>query len=332
MGVQSDKGINEINEINNRRIGNIFKSDTLVMLIVLIAVIAAFSVMNGDFLSVNNLMNILYASVIIGLLSIGQTYLIIAGHIDLSCGYIVALTGVTMAVLMRDMSIPWPLAFLMAFGVALCVGLANAALANLFDLQPFIATLAMGSVCHGAAYLLSDGIAVPISDSSFTAIATIALGKIPLAVIILIVLFVVFGFILARTVFGRSIYMIGGNVVAARLAGIKPKKVSTILYLISAGIAAVAGMLYAARMYSALPGAGGGAEFDAITAVVLGGVAFIGGRGNLAGCFIGLIIIQCFANGLTVMSVPAFWQVVAKGMLLIVALIFDYLRRRRLAV
>jgi ribose transport system permease protein len=318
------------NEINKRRVGDIFRSDTVVMLVVLVAVFVAFSVMNSNFLSMNNIMNILLASSIVGLLAIGQTFLIIAGHIDLSCGYLVALTGMVMAVFMRDSGFAWPLAFLIAFGIALCVGLANAALANVFDMQPFIATLAMASVCRGAAYLLGDGIAVPISDASFTKLGTMSVGIVPFPVIILIIFFLVFGFILARTVFGRSIYMIGGNVTAARLAGIKPKKVSTILYLISAGVSAVAGMLYAARMYSALPGAGGGAEFDAITAAVLGGVAFIGGRGNLAGCFIGLIIIQCFGTGLTAMNVPAFWQVVAKGLLLIAALIFDYARRRRL--
>jgi ribose transport system permease protein len=124
--------------------------------------------------------------------------------------------------------------------------------------------------------------------------------------------------------------MIGGNHVAARLAGLNPQKISTILYVISAMVGAFAGVLMTAKMHSGQPGGGGGAEFDAITAAILGGVAFSGGKGNLAGCFIGLLIMQCFNNGLTVINISAFWQVVAKGMLLIVALIFDFFRRKRL--
>ena len=125
--------------------------------------------------------------------------------------------------------------------------------------------------------------------------------------------------------------MIGGNPEAARLAGLNPKKISTILYVIAAMIAAFAGVMMTTRMHSGQPAGGAGSEFDAITAAILGGVAFSGGKGNLAGCFIGLLIMQCFNNGLTVINVSSFWQTVAKGLLLIAALIFDYFRRKKLA-
>jgi ribose transport system permease protein len=299
------------------------------MVIVVIAIILLFTVMNSNYLSFRNMMNVLYAASIIGLLSIGMTYLMIAGHIDLSCGAIAGMSGAIMAVLLRDTVIEhWPLAFLFVVIVALLVGALNAVLVNVFELQPFIATLATASVCTGTSYLLSGGRAVLVENAALIRIGSDRLFGVPITVIIMIVLFVIFGFILARTVFGRSVYMIGGNEVASKLAGLKPKIITSVCYLMSAVIASLAGVLVTARMHSAMPGAVSGSEFDAITAAVLGGVAFIGGRGNLVGCFIGLIIIQCFANGLTVLGVNSFWQVVAKGVLLIAALIFDYVRRK----
>jgi ribose transport system permease protein len=124
--------------------------------------------------------------------------------------------------------------------------------------------------------------------------------------------------------------MIGGNSTAARLAGLNPKKISTILFLTSSMVAAFAGVLMTAKMHSGQPSGGSGAEFEAITGAVLGGVAFSGGKGNLLGCFIGLLIIQGFSNGLTIINISAFWQIVAKGLLLIAALVFDFFRRKRL--
>ncbi|MCL1896253.1 MAG: ABC transporter permease [Clostridiales bacterium] len=315
--------------------GRLFGNNDFVMVIVLVAIILLFTSLNPNFFSFKNMMNILYAASIIGLLAIGMTYLMIAGHIDLSCGAVAGLSGVIIAVLLRDTYIEaWPVAFILTLVVALLVGLANSVLVNVFELQPFIATLAMASVCTGAAYLLAGGRAVLLSNLSLMSIGTDRVGGqngVPITVIVLIVFFVVFGFILSKTVFGRSIYMIGGNVTAAKLAGLNPKRLSMTCYMISAGIAGLAGVLLTARMHSSMPGAGSGGEFDAITAAVLGGVAFTGGRGHLLGCFIGLVIIQTFANGLTVLNVNSFWQVIAKGILLIAALVFDYLRRRAIS-
>jgi ribose transport system permease protein len=312
--------------------GKLLANNDIVMLIVLIAIIILFTLINPNFFSFKNMMNIFYAASIIGLLAIGMTYLMIAGHIDLSCGTVAGLSGVIISVLLRDTDISaWPVAFVITLAIALGVGFANAVLVNVFELQPFIATLAMSSVCTGASYLLSSGRAVLISNQSLMRIGSGRVFGVPITVIILVIFFIVFGYILARTVFGRSVYMIGGNVTAAKLAGLNPKRLAMSCYLMSAGIAALAGVLLTARMHSAMPGAGSGGEFDAITAAVLGGVAFTGGRGNLVGCFIGLIIIQAFANGLTVLGVNSFWQVVAKGILLIAALVFDYIRRRGLS-
>ena len=316
---------------NNRSLKDIFKSNSVMMLLVLVVVIAFFTSLNPNYFSYQNLVvNILHAASIVGLLAISQTYLIIAGHIDLSCGTAAALCGVMMASFMQS-GLPWPVAVIIVLAVSICIGLVNAGLVNIFNLQPFIATLAMASVCQGFAYIICDGRSIPIVNKSFNLIGTSRFLKIPVTAIILVVFFIIFGFILARTVFGRSIYMIGGNPTAARLAGLKPKRISTTLYIMSSLIACLAGIILASRMHSGQPGAVSGSEFDAITAAVLGGVAFTGGKGTILGCLIGLLIIQCFNNGLLIVGVSAFWQVVAKGLLLIAALIFDYIRLKKLS-
>ncbi|HIS81501.1 MAG TPA: ABC transporter permease [Candidatus Scatomonas merdavium] len=309
---------------------SLFKSNEIMMLIVLIVVIAIFSIMNGNYLTYNNMTNILVAASTIGMLAIGETFLIIAGHIDLSSAHIVSLFGVMTALLING-GMPWPLAMIIVVVVSSVVGLANSCLVNIFGLQPFIATLAMSQVCEGVAYLICSGKSVPVNDVVFNEIGTTRVLGIPLPAIIMVILFIIFGLVLSKTVFGRSVYMIGGNPEAARLAGLNPKKISTILYVIAAMIAAFAGVMMTTRMHSGQPAGGAGSEFDAITAAILGGVAFSGGKGNLAGCFIGLLIMQCFNNGLTVINVSSFWQTVAKGLLLIAALIFDYFRRKKLA-
>ncbi|MCD7867468.1 MAG: ABC transporter permease [Clostridiales bacterium] len=308
---------------------SLFDSNELLMVIMLVVVIAVFSILNRNYLSFSNMSNILMAASTIGLLAIGETYLIIAGHIDLSSAHIASMFGVLTAILINA-NVPWPLAIVIVVVTSSVVGLANSCLVNVFGMQPFIATLAMSEVCQGVGYLICDGKSIQVSNKAFTSIGSLRILGIPLPAILMLILFVIFGFILAKTVFGRSIYMIGGNAEAARLAGLKPQKISTILYVISTMVSAFAGVLMTAKMHSGQPTGGSGSEFDAITAAILGGVAFSGGKGNLLGCFIGLLIMQCFNNGLTVMNVSSFWQVVAKGLLLIAALIIDFFRQRRL--
>ena len=314
------------------KVKNLFHSNVFTLLIVLAVVIVIFSFMNQNFYSPANILNIFNAASIIGLLAIGQTYLIISGNIDLSAGSAAAFSGVLMALIIMNTPIPWPIAMILVIGVACLIGVFNSILVNVFTLQPFIATLATASVFEGLAYIICEGRPVAINTESFIFMGS---GKIadtvPIPVLIMLGFFIFFGLILSKTIFGRSVYMVGGNVTAARLAGLQPKRINTILYIISSAIAGLSGIVLAARMHSGAPTAVHGAEFDAITAAVLGGVAFTGGTGTMAGCFVGLIIIQCFNNGLTVNGVSSFWQIVAKGLLLIGALILDHFRRTRMS-
>ena len=306
----------------------LLKSNSAILLLILIVVVIVFSVLNGNYFSTQNATNIFYSATTVGLLAIGETFLIIGGHIDLSNSALAAMSGVMVALLIKS-GMPWPLAMLLVLLVGAVVGLINSTLANVFSIQPFIATLAVASICEGVGYIISDGRPIGVTNRSFINLGTYKLfGWIPVPVIILIVSFLVFGFILKKTTFGRKVYIIGGNAEAAHLAGINPKRISTVLYVLSSAIGALVGIILAARMHTGAPMAASGADFDAITAAVLGGVAFTGGKGTMVGCFIGLMIIQCFNTGLSVVGVSSFWQSVAKGLLLVFALVLDHFRMK----
>ena len=223
---------------------------------------------------------------------------------------------------------PVLLAILIALLAGCLVGAINAALVTFLTLQPFIATLATMSVARGIAYILCNGKAVAISNKTFISFGSYRIfGFLPVPVLLLLIAFVVFGIMLSKTYFGRSIYVLGGNTYAARLAGLNPTAIIFKLHIMESGLAAFAGILLAARMNSGQPSACEGLEFDAITAAVLGGTAFTGGVGTIFGTFLGMLVLQGFKTGLNMVGVQTFWQEVAQGALLVVALAFDFYRK-----
>jgi ribose transport system permease protein len=305
------------------------KSEKLGLLIALVLIIIIFSILTDNkFFQVNNIINILIASAIVGLVAIGESYLLIAGHVDLSPGSVAAFSGVLVTLLLSKGLSMW-IAMPMIIIVGLGIGFINSLLVNKIKLEPFIATLASMSVFRGLAYIICDGKAIFVTDKHFLKMGVGRIFNIPIPVIIFLVMFIIFAVILAKTRFGRSVYMVGGNATAARLAGINAQKVNTKLYMMTAAFAALGGCILAARMSSGQPMASEGLEFDAVTAAVLGGVAFSGGIGTLGGALIGLFIMQGFNNGIMILNVPSFWQTVARGLLLIAALSFDYFRNMK---
>lgn len=317
--------------MQNNLLVRIKKSDfmeKISLVIALFVMIVVFSIFNPNYLSVQNFSNILTACSLMGFVAIAETYLIIGLQIDLSAGSLAAFSSVLAAFLLKHGFSPvFTLLFVIMAGG--CIGVLNATAINYLKLQPFIATLASMSIVRGFAYILCNGRAIGISNANYNLIGSYRLfGFLPIPVLILLVAFIVFAYILSRTYFGRSIYVLGGNSYAAKLAGLNPIKIVYKLYIIAGGLAALAGALLAARMNSGQPSAATGLEFDAVTAAVLGGAAFTGGTGTILGSFLGMLILQSFNTGLLMLGVQTFWQQVAKGMLLIVALAFDYLRKR----
>ena len=314
----------------NNFIAKFKKSDLaerISLIIALVLLVVVFTAFNKNFLTPQNFINILVACSLTGFVAIAETNLIIANQIDLSAGSVAAFSGVLAAVFLRLGVNPY-LSLILAVFAGCLIGVFNAAMINIWNLQPFIATLASMSIVRGFAYILCDGKAVAISDRTFINFGNYRLfGTIPLPAIILIVAFIIFGIVLKRTCFGRSVYVIGGNPYAARLAGLSPAIIRLKLYIISGGLAALAGVLLAARMNSGQPSACDGLEFDAATAAVLGGTAFTGGVGTMLGTLLGMLILQVFNTGLVMLNIQVFWQNVAQGALLVLALVFDYYRK-----
>ncbi len=299
----------------------------IVLIIAQIIVITVFSMINKNYFTMTNLINILTAAALIGLVAVGHTYLIIELENDLSPGSLCAFIGVLSAIMVSNWHMSIWLALPLCMLIGGCVGLFNAFMVNKIHIEAFIATLVTQAIIRGFAYIICDGIPVAISDPSFIWLGKARFLGLPISVWIMIAAFIIFGFILSRTKFGRSVYAIGGNPQAARLAGLNPNKIITISFFMMGVMCALGGVIYVARMQTGQPSANVNLEFDAITAVILGGVSFSGGVGNMFGTVLGVLLIQSFNTGLTMVGVSSFWQYVARGALLLGALTTDYVRK-----
>ena len=311
-----------------KRFASAVGGNNLVLIGAIIVVFILFTAINPNYLTWTNFVNLLVAASLVGIVAVGHSYLIIAGQNDLSPGSLCAFCGVAVALFLQ-WGLPIPVAILLTLCCGVLCGLFNAWMVNCIKLEAFIATLVTQTMVRGFAQLICDGRPVAISNQSFIKIGTARFLSIPVSVWITIIAFIVFGFILARTRFGRSIYAIGGSSEAARLAGLNPRRIVTISFIIIGVLTALGGVVFAARMNAGQPSANVNLEFDAITAVILGGVSFAGGVGSMFGTVLGVLLIQAFGTGLIMVNVPSFWQSVAKGALLLAALTFDYIRKER---
>lgn len=308
-------------------IDQIFASNLLGLLIVTIVMSIVFTCLNRGFISPRNLSNILTAASLSGLIAIGESYLIIAGQIDLSPGALAAFAGVLSGMLAQN-NVPFFLIIILTLAAGAVFGCISAFQVNVLKIQPFIATLAVMSIARGLAYILCGGQPVYIKQAAYIKVGVTRILGVPMPVIILIAAFIICGIVLSRTSFGRNVYATGGNPTAARLAGINIGKVRMKLFILSSCLASLGGIILASRMNTGQPGAGQNVDFDAITASVLGGIAMTGGTGTLSGTFLGVLVLQGFNNGLLLLNISTFWQDVARGLLMIFALTFDFYRKK----
>jgi len=315
-------------EQQNNRKNFLFKflaSESSGIIITIVIMLVAFAFIIPNFFRPANFLNILIAGSLMGLVAIGESMLIIAGHFDLSPGAVSAFSGVMVAILLNN-GVNAFLAIIIVLAMGMLVGLTNATLVNKLKFQPFIATLATASVVRGLAYTVNKGNSEPVYNKSILVLGVGRFLGIPIPVWFLLIVTVFFLVVLKYTRFGRNIYLIGDNPTAARLSGINAEAISTALYMILSSLTALGGILLASRMNTGTPLASQGLEFDGITAAILGGIAFTGGIGNLTGTVLGIFILQGFTNGLLIMNMPSYWQFVARGVILVVALSFDHLR------
>ncbi len=284
------------------------------------------AMMNDRFMTFSNVMNILRQTSINSIIAAGMTFVILTGGIDLSVGSTLAFSGAIAAMLIGKGMSP-----IVAVSIALIVGAGIGMLNGLIiakgKLQPFIVTLATMTVFRGATLVFTDG--KPISTGYeanadlYAEIGNGYLGVIPIPIIVMILVFALGYFILTQTTIGRYVYALGGNEEATKLSGVKTDKIKVFVYAVSGFFAALAGIIITARLSSAQPTAGQGYELDAIAAVVLGGTSLAGGLGSILGTVVGALIIGILNNALNLMNVSSYYQLLVKGVVILVAVLID---------
>jgi len=292
---------------------------------VLVLMIVFFSTQSEFFLSGLNIINILVSASVIGIIAAPATLLLVSGNFDLSVGSGVALIGVVMAWGTANFGLG--VGLLLALLAGLAIGIINGFSVTVVGINALITTLAMLAILRGLALVLADGQTLLLSGFNWLGNARPFLD-IPLPVFIFVGVALTVGFIMRFTVYGRSMYAIGANPVAARLAGIKTKRAVFIAFLMSGVGVVIGGLILVSQLGAASPQAGLGLELAVVTAVILGGASLAGGRGTLTGTILGVFILGVLNNGLTLMNVDSFWQQVAQGTLLLFAVGFDQLRLR----
>ncbi len=294
----------------------------------LIILCVILSILSDNFLTIPNLINVLMQNTIICIIAMGMTFVILMGGIDLSVGSNVAVAGLILAVLMKDMDFPIPLAILITILISGIIGLINGGLITGFNLPPFIVTLGTMSAGRGLAHTLTGGAIVNGFDESFKALAGNFLG-IPIPVIIMFIIFLILWYMLKYTKLGRYSYAIGGNETTCVLSGINVKKYKLIVYVLLGLLCGVAAVILDARLDSALSTNATGYELTAIAAVVIGGTSMSGGEGTLVGTLIGTYIMGVVNNGLSLLIVPSGIQQMFLGGIIVLAVCIDTLRKRQ---
>jgi ribose transport system permease protein len=308
-----------------RSINNFLQIAGILPILLLICIL--FALLSPNFLTTGNAVNILRQASINIVLATGMTFVILTGGIDLSVGSILAVSAVVAVLVSLLPAIGW-LAVPAALLTGLLLGLLNGALITFLNLPPFIVTLGSLTALRGAAFLVANGTTVINRDINFAWVGNSYIGPLPWLVIIALLAVGVSWFVLRQTVLGVQIYAVGGNERAARLTGIKVNRVLLFVYGVSGLLSGLAGIMSSSRLYSATGLLGQGYELDAIAAVILGGTSFTGGIGTIVGTLFGALIIAVLNNGLTLLNMSYFWQLVVKGLVIIVAVIIDRLRKR----
>lgn len=320
--------------MNTRNIKNILKSNAIWLVFIIEVIIFAVA-SGGTFTSPNNIVNILRQVSYYGIASVGMTFVILIAGIDLSIGSIITLVNMICAYLMVNMGVNMWIAVLASLVVAVLIGLLNGFMVSSIGIPALIATFASQTVFEGLAFLITNG--RPISGftktyPAFNLFARWTVAGIPICALIMVACFAIGSFILNKSFFGRYFYAIGGNEEASKLSGILVSKMKYLIYALSGFFAGLAGIVLLSRSGSAQTTVGKGLEFDVITCVVLGGVSVNGGIGRISGVVAGVLIIGSLTNGMILMNVSEYTQMVVKGIVLALAVGIDCMSKRRSVV
>ncbi len=294
---------------------------------VLLLLIIIFSVASKAFLVPSNLFNVARQISMLGIAAVGMAFVLLLGGIDLSIGSVITLVNIVAAWLMVKANVDPVLAALIALAMSASIGFINGWIIANIKMPPLIVTLCAMTILEGVAYIICGGLPIFGFPKAFTVLGQGYIGLIPIPVIIMIVIFVIGSFILNKTFFGRYFYAVGSNEEAANLSGINVKRVKYLVYTLSGLFAGIAGVVLLSRTNSGQALAGKGFEFDVLTAVVLGGVSVNGGSGKISNVVAGVLIIGVLSNGLVLLNVSQYVQMVTKGLVLLLAVGFDCIQK-----
>ncbi|MBS4208078.1 ABC transporter permease [Bacillus sp. FJAT-50079] len=306
------------------------KSQETALLLVLLALILIFSILSPQFFMVNNMFNITKQVATLGICAVGFTFVLITGGIDLSVGYQVSLINIIAAYLMAQLDVNWMLAMVVVMAIGTFIGFVNGMIITKTGVAPIIVTLSMMIILNGISYLISKGLPIFGFPKEFTFLGQGSIfSVIPVPLLFLVVIMFIGAFILNKTYYGRYFYAIGSNEEAAKLSGVNTGKVRILVYSLCGLFTSIGAILLLSRLNSAQSATGAGFEFSVLTACVLGGVSASGGKGTIFGAMIGVLIVGVLDNGLLLLNVSAYVQLVIKGIILLTAVIYDTMSRQK---
>jgi ribose transport system permease protein len=322
----------EIEATKPRIVSNLFRRMFAVpevgVLIPLLGFVIIFYALNPIFLTPANVTTMLRAMSFVGVIAIGQTLLMISGAFDLSVGSTAGLGAIICSYAMVRLELPIPAAVMAGLGVGALIGLVNSFSVLKLGVPPFIATLGMLYIAKGVTFLISKGYTIYPLPEAVKTFGTAEPFSTSWSFVIFVILAIIAHIVLSRTTYGRKLYAVGGNPEVARLAGISPAKIQLAGFVLVGMCASLGGMLLMARIVTGNPTIGLGWELNVIAAVVIGGVSLFGGAGSIPGAVLGLLIMQVVTNGLVVINVDPYWQTVSVGLIMIIAVAIDILRRK----
>ncbi len=306
--------------------------DGLGLLIVFIALYVTLSILSPDFLTASNQLSILQNAAFFGIVAFAMTLVIVSGEIDISVGSMAALSSSLIGVFVVQQGVPMIIAVVLVLGIAATIGAFAGAMRSYFGVPTFISTLALFLALRGAAQLITSNFPIPIAADEFFYWGGGRILGIPVSALYLVAVGIIVAVVARRTVFGRSIYAVGGNAKAAGLSGIPVKRIKILVMMISAVAAALTGLLQSALLSSGNSTIAVGLEFDAIAATIIGGAALSGGKGTVVGTAIGVLFIAALLNGMVLLGVNPYAQQVVRGAVVLIAVIVNVWRTRRHAI
>lgn len=301
-------------------------SSILTVCTALVVLVVFFSFASPYFFSSTVFLNIGMYAAIMGTLACSMTFINVSGNMDISGGSQIAVVGMVTAVLIRSGAAPLWLSVLLGILTGSLCGMLNGFFITVIKVNAFITTIASMQLFRGVAYLISKGQTLVITDQFFKFIGRGYIGKVPFTLVLLLIFYIAFHFISRYTVFGRTIYMIGGNQQASFLSGIKVQRTKFLLYALNGTMAGIAGVMLASQSGAGLPMAALNTNMQALSAVILGGAGLSGGRGTIVGTFIGVMVLCTLNTGMTMLSISSFWQDVIVGIVLLISVSIDAIK------